>query len=586
METQVENSSFAAVQAESLSTPAKNHHHPSSISKVRVVLRIRPFLPQEISSINGSPISCVSLQESEPSSDEVTVLLKDQDTSRNECYKLDAFFGQEDNNVSEIFEREVRPLIPGVFEGYNATVFAYGATGSGKTYTMQGSDKLPGLMPLALSSILSMCKSTGSIVAISYYEIYLDKCYDLLEPKEKEIMVWNDKDGQMHLKGLAQIDVDSMAKFHEVFSSALQRRKVAHTVLNDVSSRSHAVLVITISTPSHDVVNNAVTGKLNLIDLAGEYQESVHTVSLAARSRHVSNFVCSAQKNVNSNMKVDMEAKLLAWLESKGKTKSSQRMGLFHSPFPGRTPSSVKSTRKLNTCTHSNDTKAVRDQLSDARRSPCIAGKNLFHGGVHADKSHEAQNLAAAETNKERSVAPPSSNASESNSAIPDELLSWEEEARISKCVNAGTVSPVNKEIKELQSPQRKVLSPIDVNTGKAHFIPSDPKTPKLHTVQDGQENNFQELGTPLDKFTARSSNLKSSLVQEYIEFLNTASREELLELKGIGQKIAEYIIELRETSPLKSLGDLEKTGLSSKQVHNMFGRAARGVLEKFIHNP
>lgn len=57
--------------------------------------------------------------------------------SRNECYKLDAFFGQEDKNVSEIFQREVSPLIPGIFEGYNATVFAYGATGSGKTYTMQ-----------------------------------------------------------------------------------------------------------------------------------------------------------------------------------------------------------------------------------------------------------------------------------------------------------------------------------------------------------------------------------------------------------------------------------------------------------------
>ncbi|KAL0375212.1 UNVERIFIED_CONTAM: Kinesin-like protein KIN-10B [Sesamum radiatum] len=675
MATQAENSSFAAAQAESFSTPAKNHHHPSSISKVRVVLRIRPFLPQEISSINSSPVSCVSLQESEPSSDEVTVLLRDQETSRNECYKLDAFFGQENNNVSEIFEREVRPLIPGVFEGYNATVFAYGATGSGKTYTMQldelskehvhpdedltylRSDKLPGLMPLALSSILSLCKDTGSIIAISYYEIYLDKCYDLLEPKEKEIMVWNDKDGQMHLKGLAQIEVDSMAKFHEVFSSALQRRKVAHTGLNDVSSRSHAVLVVTISTPSHDVVDNAVTGKLNLIDLAGnednrrtcnegirlqesakinqslfalsnviyalnnnkpripyreskltrilqdslggtsralmvaclnpgEYQESVHTVSLAARSRHVSNFVCTAQKNVNSNVKVDMEAKLLAWLESKGKTKSSQRMGLCHSPFPGRTPSSMKSARKLNTCTRSNDTKAIRDQLLDSRRNPCIAGKNLFHAGVYADKSQEAQIFAPAETNKERSVAPPYANASEPNSAIPDESLPGEEEARISKCVDAGNLSPVNKEIKELQSPQRKVLSLIDVNSGKSHFIPSDPKTPKLHTVPDGRENNFQELGTPLYKFTARSSSLKSSLVQEYIEFLNTASREELLELKGIGQKIAEYIIELRETSPLKSLSDLEKTGLSSKQVHNMFGRAARGVLEKFIHNP
>ncbi|KAI3474808.1 hypothetical protein Pfo_030067, partial [Paulownia fortunei] len=218
--------------------------------KVRVIVKLRPFLPQEISSRNGNPISCVSLQESESSCDEVTVLLKDQETSRNECYKLDAVFGQEDDNVSQIFEREVRPLIPGIFQGYNATVFAYGATGSGKTYTMQGSDQLPGLMPLAISSILSMCNCTGSTIAISYYEIYLDKCYDLLDPKEKEIMVWNDKDGQIHLKGLAQIEV-------------------AHTGLNDVSSRSHGVLVITISTPSHDSVDDVVTGKLNLIDLAG-----------------------------------------------------------------------------------------------------------------------------------------------------------------------------------------------------------------------------------------------------------------------------------------------------------------------------
>ena len=57
--------------------------------------------------------------------------------SRRECYKLDSFLGPHDNNVSLIFYREVSPLIPGIFHGCNATVFAYGATGSGKTYTMQ-----------------------------------------------------------------------------------------------------------------------------------------------------------------------------------------------------------------------------------------------------------------------------------------------------------------------------------------------------------------------------------------------------------------------------------------------------------------
>jgi len=56
--------------------------------------------------------------------------------SRSEHYKLDAFFGQEDS-ISQLFDREVSTVIPGIFNGVNATVFAYGATGSGKTYTMQ-----------------------------------------------------------------------------------------------------------------------------------------------------------------------------------------------------------------------------------------------------------------------------------------------------------------------------------------------------------------------------------------------------------------------------------------------------------------
>lgn len=124
----------------------------------------------------------------------------------------------------------------------------------------------------AISTILSMCKYTGSKVAISYYEIYLEKCYDLLNLKEKEIMVLNDKDGQMHLKGLSQAGVKSMDEFHEIFYSAIQRRKVAQTGINDVSSRSHGVLVIAISTPSHDNVHNFITGKLNLIDLAGSFE--------------------------------------------------------------------------------------------------------------------------------------------------------------------------------------------------------------------------------------------------------------------------------------------------------------------------
>ncbi|CAK7333867.1 unnamed protein product [Dovyalis caffra] len=568
---------------------------PSCTSKVRVIVRVRPFISQEIPSKNGNPTSCISvLNPDSDCRDEVTVHLQDPDTSRNECYQLDSFFGQEDNNLSSIFEREVNPLIPGMFRGRNATVFAYGATGSGKTYTMQatetwlmlqGTNLLPGLMPLAMSTILSICQRTGSRADISYYEVYMERCYDLLEVGAKEIVIQDDKDGQVHLKGLSRVPVNSMSEFQEVFSRGVQRRKTAHTGINDVSSRSHGVLVIGVSMPWGGDSGNVVSGKLNLIDLAGnednrrtcnegirllesskinqslfalsnviyalnnkeprvpyrdskltrilqdslggascalmvaclnpgEYQESVRTVSLAARSRDVSNFVPSAHELETPKVKVDMEEKLRAWLESKGKTKTAQRIGAYGSPFPA---SSIK-----------------KPNYSSAKAKSTKTGADSTETSLESSPTAERKNT--------------------------------------------------------LRSPLREVLSPINANvnqiprkeevasTGYKCPVQFEPKTPSTATPAN---DKFITISTPLDKFSAMSSSLKSSLMQEYVDILNAASREELLEIKGIGVKTADYIVELRESSPLKSLSDLEKIGLSSKQVYNMFSKAARGIFDK-----
>lgn len=136
---------------------------------------------------------------------------------------------------------------------------------------LQGNAENLGLMPLSMSTILQLCQSTGMIAEISYYEVYMDRCYDLLEIKEKEITILDDKEGQIHLKGLSRVPVNSMKEFQEVFLRGVYRRKVAHTGLNDVSSRSHGVLVIAISTPGDGDSGGVVIGKLNLIDLAGYF---------------------------------------------------------------------------------------------------------------------------------------------------------------------------------------------------------------------------------------------------------------------------------------------------------------------------
>lgn len=75
--------------------------------------------------------------------------------------------------------------------------------------------------------------------------------------------------------------------------------------------------------------------------------ESVYTVNLASRSRNISNFVSSVQKQETPKVKVDMEAKLRAWLESKGKITSGQKIGLLSSPFVLKTPGSVHSVKKI-----------------------------------------------------------------------------------------------------------------------------------------------------------------------------------------------------------------------------------------------
>ncbi|XWS55662.1 hypothetical protein CRYUN_Cryun09bG0020300 [Craigia yunnanensis] len=588
-------------QSVKLCTPSKQ----GIVSKVRVVVRVRSFLPQEIAARNGNSKSCIFLldHQDNDSSDEVSVHLKDPNTSRNKCYRLDSFFDQEDDNIRKIFYREVNSLIPGIFHGFNATVFAYGATGSGKTYTMQGTEELPGLMPLAMSTILSICQSTGCIAEISYYEVYMDRCYDLLEVKTKEISILDDKDGQIHLRDLSRVPINSMSEFHEVFSCGIQRRKVAHTGLNDVSSRSHVVLVIAVSSPCDDGSGPVLMGKLNLIDLAGnednrrtcnegirlqesakinqslfalsnviyalnnnkpripyreskltrilqdslggtsralmvaclnpgEYQESVHTVSLAARSRHISNIVSSAQKLETPKDKVDMEAKLQAWLESKGKTKSAQRMGPFASRFLSKTPSSISSVKNLNYNSSCKVKNSAKEGASNAKdRGLSVTSRTLFNNeGVssYLESSHLSAKGNKGEIGADEEIM------LESTTNLAEEPSSKEKNTTVKKLVDAIGLSPVSERKTAMESPLRKVLSPINSNiileplkerSSKDKFSllyePHTPQTPFMTSAT----NKFQNVGTPLDKFNAWSSNLKSSLIQEYIEFLNTATR-------------------------------------------------------------
>jgi len=159
------------------------------------------------------------------------------------------------------------------------TIFAYGVTGTGKTHTMRGGLRLAerGVIPRLLSNVFRRGKkmmkdsdgSTSVVVALSYYEIYNDKVYDLLEPPEKRTpagLPLREKDGKTIVVGLSERSCDDLKDFEKLYIEANNNRVTAATKLNAHSSRSHAILRVKVTQTTGDMIKESTA---SAIDLAG-----------------------------------------------------------------------------------------------------------------------------------------------------------------------------------------------------------------------------------------------------------------------------------------------------------------------------
>lgn len=163
-----------------------------------------------------------------------------------------------------------------ILNGYNGTVFAYGQTGAGKSYTMMGSDidsqELKGIIPRIVEQIFaSILTSPGNIeytVRVSYMEIYMERIRDLLQPQNDNLPIHEEKTRGVYVKGLLEIYVSSVQEVYEVMRRGGNARAVAATNMNQESSRSHSIFVVTI-TQKNVETGSAKSGQLFLVDLAG-----------------------------------------------------------------------------------------------------------------------------------------------------------------------------------------------------------------------------------------------------------------------------------------------------------------------------
>nr|CAB3259106.1 kinesin family member 3B [Phallusia mammillata] len=243
---------------------------------VKVVVRCRPLNQKEIQENHESVV------EMDLKLGQVLVKNPKSASEPTKSFTFDAIYNW-NSTQSDIFEETFLTLLESVLNGFNGTIFAYGQTGTGKTFTMEGvrSDPdLRGAIPRSFEHIYKHIARTVDqqfLVRASYLEIYQEEVRDLLSKDQtKRLELKERPDTGVYVKDLLSFVTKSVKEIEHVMNVGNQNRSVGSTNMNEHSSRSHAIFVITIecSEDGVDGKNHIRVGKLNLVDLAGSERQA------------------------------------------------------------------------------------------------------------------------------------------------------------------------------------------------------------------------------------------------------------------------------------------------------------------------
>uniref|UniRef100_A0A1J3FZN3 Kinesin-like protein n=1 Tax=Noccaea caerulescens TaxID=107243 RepID=A0A1J3FZN3_NOCCA len=228
---------------------------------ITVTIRFRPLSPREVN--NG---------------DEIAWYADGDYTIRNEynpalCYGFDRVFGPP-TTTRRVYDIAAQQVVSGAMSGINGTVFAYGVTSSGKTHTMHGEQRSPGIIPLAVKDVFSIIQETPErefLLRVSYLEIYNEVINDLLDPTAQNLRIREDSQGT-YVEGIKDEVVLSPAHALSLIASGEEHRHVGSNNVNLFSSRSHTMFTLTIESSPHgkgEDGEDVTLSQLHLIDLAG-----------------------------------------------------------------------------------------------------------------------------------------------------------------------------------------------------------------------------------------------------------------------------------------------------------------------------
>ncbi|KAB2616976.1 kinesin-II 95 kDa subunit-like [Pyrus ussuriensis x Pyrus communis] len=231
---------------------------------IRVFCRCRPLRKDELLAGHATVVKFDAAKDGE-----LGILTSG---STKKMFRFDRVYTPEDDQV-DVFA-DASPMITSVLDGYNVCIFAYGQTGTGKTFTMEGSETNRGVNYRTLEQLFKTAEERKEIftysISVSVLEVYNEQIRDLLaaSPTSKRLEMRQAPEGAHHIPGIVEAKVESIKEVWNVLQAGSSARAVGSNNVNEHSSRSHCILCIMVKAKNL-ITGESTMSKLWLVDLAG-----------------------------------------------------------------------------------------------------------------------------------------------------------------------------------------------------------------------------------------------------------------------------------------------------------------------------
>nr|XP_040015800.1 centromere-associated protein E isoform X14 [Gasterosteus aculeatus aculeatus] len=248
-------------------------------SAVKVCVRVRPLIARESAASESAEPVPLFWKADKKSIHQV------DDGNSTKSFVFDRVFTA-DETTNQLYQDIAKPLVVSTVKGYNGTIFAYGQTSSGKTFTMMGGDRIHGVIPLAVDDVFQTirnCSKKEFLLRVSYMEIYNETVSDLLVDscKRKPLEVRETINKNIYVADLTEELVTTTSQVLAWIRKGEENRHYAKTKMNERSSRSHTIFRMILESreigepASGEISDGAViVSHLNLVDLAGSERAS------------------------------------------------------------------------------------------------------------------------------------------------------------------------------------------------------------------------------------------------------------------------------------------------------------------------